>query len=80
MQALLQVVRRTKDMKIHIEHHGRCTLVIDFDDLTEEERALILKIGKRQTLKVHSAECNAEFVAYWAVGSVDGLYRRGKAS
>jgi hypothetical protein len=80
MQALLQVAGRAADMKIHVEHRGRCILVIDFDDLTEEEQTLILKIGKRQTLKALSAECNAEFVAYWAIGSVDGLYRRGKAS
>jgi hypothetical protein len=60
-------------MKLHFEHRGRCVLVIDFEDLTEDEQAVIMKIGRRQLIRARSAECNADFVAYWAVGSVRGL-------
>ena len=66
-------------MKLRIEHKGRTVLEIDFDDLTEEEQGLIVSLGKRKLpLVAKSAECNADFVAYWS-HNIAGLYRRREA-
>ena len=64
-------------MKLHIEHRGRVVLVLETEDLTEEEQDLVRRIAVNSpSIKAYSAECNAEFVAYWAIGNVEGLYRR----
>ena len=52
-------------------------LTIDAERLTEDELDLIMRIAvAHPPIRAGSAECDAEFVAYWSLGSVDGLYRR----
>jgi len=66
-------------MTVVFEHRGQTVLVIDMARMTQDECELAARIAvTHPRIRAGSAECNADFVARWAVGSVSGLYRRAK--
>jgi hypothetical protein len=54
-------------------------MTVDMKDMDPDHLKIIERIGKPvEIFRAASAECNAEFVGRWSVGSVAGMYRQSK--